>query len=121
VVTNHHVIDDGRQISVIFADGSTYEAEVLGSDEASNLAVLQIEAPPEYHTPVELGDSSELHVGQIAVAIGSPFGQEFNMTRGIISALGRTVRSGGSAYTNLQIIQTDAPINAGSPLLDRKG
>ena len=124
VVTNHHVIDDGRQINVIFADGSTYEAEVLGSDEASDLAVLQIEAPAGYLTPVELGDSGELHVGQIAVAIGSPFGQEFSMTRGIISALGRTVRSGDSAYTNPQIIQTDAPINpgnSGGPLLDREG
>jgi 2-alkenal reductase len=124
VVTNHHVIDGGQRISVIFADGSTYEAEVLGSDEASDLAVLQIDAPPEYLTPVELGDSEELHVGQIAVAIGSPFGQEFGMTRGIISALGRTVRSGDSAYTNPQIIQTDAPINpgnSGGPLLDREG
>ena len=73
---------------------------------------------------MELGDSAELHVGQIAVAIGSPFGQEFSMTRGIISALGRTVRAGDSAYTNPQIIQTDAPINpgnSGGPLLDRKG
>ena len=107
--------------SVIFADGSAYEAEVLVSDKASDLAVLQIEAPPEYLTPVELGDSGELYMGQIAVAIGGPFGQEFSMTRGIISALGRTVRSGNSAYTNPQIIHTDAPINPGGPLLDRKG
>ncbi len=124
VVTNHHVIDDGRQITVIFSDGSTYEAKVLGSDPASDLAVLQIDAPPEYLDPVELGDSGELHVGQIAVAIGSPFGQEFSMTRGIISALGRTVRAGDSAYSNPQIIQTDAPINpgnSGGPLLDREG
>jgi S1-C subfamily serine protease len=124
VVTNHHVIDDGRLISVIFADGSTYEAEVLGSDPASDLAVLQIDAPAEKLNPVKLGDSNELHVGQIAVAIGSPFGQEFSMTRGIISALGRMVRSGDSAYSNPQIIQTDAPINpgnSGGPLLDRVG
>jgi 2-alkenal reductase len=124
VVTNHHVIDDGRLISVIFADGSTYEAEVLGSDPASDLAVLQIDAPAEKLNPVKLGDSNELHVGQIAVAIGSPFRQEFSMTRGIISALGRMVRSGDSAYSNPQIIQTDAPINpgnSGGPLLDRVG
>ena len=124
VVTNHHVIDDGQLISVIFADGSEYEAQVLGSDPASDLAVLQIDAPPEFLAPVELGDSGELHVGQIAVAIGSPFGQEFSMTRGIISALDRMIRAGDSAYSNPQIIQTDAPINpgnSGGPLLNREG
>ena len=124
VVTNHHVIDGANRVYVVFADGLEFEATVIGSDPASDLAVLVIESPPIGLEAVALGDSDELSVGQLAVAIGSPFGQEFTMTRGIISALGRVLRSGDSEYINPTIIQTDAPINpgnSGGPLLNRTG
>ena len=124
VVTNHHVIEDADRVTVVFADGSEFEAVVLGSDPDADLAVLSIDAPAERLRPVALGDSSQLNVGQLAIAIGSPFGQEFTMTRGIISALGRTVASANGNFSNPQAIQTDAPINpgnSGGPLLDRRG
>ena len=124
VVTNHHVIEGADRVTVVFADGSEFEAVVLGSDPDADLAVLSIDAPAERLRPVALGDSSQLNVGQLAIAIGSPFGQEFTMTRGIISALGRTVASANGNFSNPQAIQTDAPINpgnSGGPLLDRRG
>ena len=124
VVTNHHVVEGAVRVFVVFADGSEYQATVLGSDPGSDLAVLQIDSPPGDLTAVTLGDSDAIGVGQLAVAIGSPFGQEFTMTSGIISALGRTIQSNGGNYVNPEIIQTDAPINpgnSGGPLLDREG
>ena len=124
VVTNHHVIDGAGSVYVVFADGSEFEAKVMGSDPSSDLAVLQIVSPPAGLEEVTLGDSDDLSVGQIAVAIGSPFGQEFSMTRGIISALGRVLQAGDSLFRNPEIIQTDAPINpgnSGGPLLSRTG
>ena len=124
VVTNHHVIDGTDRVTLIFADGSEYEATVLGSDPDSDLAVLKADLPPEQLHPVTLGDSGALRVGQLAVAIGAPFGQEFTMTRGIVSALGRNIQSGPRPFTNPEVIQTDAPINpgnSGGPVLDRQG
>ena len=124
IVTNHHVIEGADRVMVVFADGTEYKAAVLGSDPAADLAVLQIASPPENLRPVELGDSNELAVGQLAVAIGSPFSQEFSMTRGIVSALGRLLQAGDSNFSNPEVIQTDAPINpgnSGGPLLDRLG
>ena len=124
VVTNHHVIEGATRVHVVFADGSELKATVLGSDPTSDLAVLLIDSPPENLKAVPIGDSSDLSVGQLSVAIGSPFGQEFTMTRGIISALGRRLQAGDSIYINPQIIQTDAPINpgnSGGPLLNRNG
>ena len=124
VVTNHHVVEGADSVNVVFADGSEFEADVLGSDPDADLAVLKIDAPKDSLQAVVLGDSGELKVGQMAVAIGSPFGQEFSMTKGIISALGRSVPSASGNFSNPQIIQTDAPINpgnSGGPLLDWKG
>ena len=124
VVTNYHVIDGADQITVVFADGSEFEAEILGGDPDSDLAMLSIDAPGERLQAVSLGDSSRLNVGQLAIAIGSPFGQEFTMTRGIVSALGRVVSSSNGNFSNPLAIQTDAPINpgnSGGPLLDRLG
>ena len=124
VVTNHHVVDGAERVTVIFADGSQFTASVLGGDPGSDLAVLLIDSPPDDLTAVTLGDSDALGVGQLAVAIGSPFGQEFTMTTGIVSALGRTIQSNGGNFSNPEIIQTDAPINpgnSGGPLLDRAG
>ena len=108
VVTNHHVIEGATRVHVVFADGSERKVTVLGSDPTSDLAVLLIDSPPENLKAVPNGDSSELSVGQLSVAIGSPFGQDFTMTRGIISALGRRLQAGDSIYINPQIIQTDA-------------
>ena len=124
IVTNHHVVDGADRIRVVFADGSAFPAEVVGSDPGSDLAVIKIEPPARGLRPAILGDSDRLKVGQLAVAIGSPFGQDFSMTRGIISALERSLRAGRSFFANPQIIQTDAPINpgnSGGPLLDRLG
>ena len=124
VVTNHHVIDGADKVTVIFSDGSEFEAKVLGSDPDSDLAVLKIDAAPGYLHPLALASSNTLRVGQLTLAIGSPFGQEFSMTRGIISALGRAIQTGAGNFTNPQIIQTDTSINpgnSGGSLLDRQG
>jgi 2-alkenal reductase len=124
IVTNHHVIEGASRVTVIFADDTELEATVLGSDPDSDLAVLQAEESDHPMTPVILGDSSAVRVGNIAVAIGNPFGLEFTITSGIISAVGRTINSGNSDFSIPQVIQTDAPINpgnSGGPLLDRQG
>ena len=122
IVTNHHVIDGAERVMVVFANGLELEAEVLGSDPDSDLAALKVEPPEEGLVPVEQGDSDQLRVGQLAFAVGSPFGQEFSMTGGIVSALGRVIPSGSSQFSNPDVIQTDTPINpgnSGGPLLDR--
>jgi S1-C subfamily serine protease len=124
IVTNHHVIEGADRVTVIFADRTELPAEILGSDPDSDLAVLQVELNDVSQRPVELGDSASVRVGQLAAAIGNPFGQEFTITSGIISAVGRTIRSGNSQFSIPQVIQTDAPINpgnSGGPLLDRHG
>ena len=124
IVTNHHVIEGADFVRVFFADGEEYEARVLGSDPDSDLAVLEVDSIGAPRQPVRLGDSEDLSVGELAVAIGSPFGEEFTMTLGIISALGRNKSSGFGPFTNPSIIQTDTPINpgnSGGPLLDRQG
>jgi 2-alkenal reductase len=124
IATNHHVIEGAGRVTVIFADDTELEATVLGSDPDSDLAVLQVEESDHPMPPVILGDSSAVRAGNIAVAIGNPFGQEFTITSGIISAVGRTINSGNSDFSIPQVIQTDAPINpgnSGGPLLDRQG
>ena len=109
---------------VKFDDKSEYRAHVVGSDPASDIAVLKISLDGKTLSPITQGDSETLMVGQLALALGNPFGQEFTMTRGIISAVGRVVRASNSEYSNPELIQTDAPINpgnSGGPLLDRYG
>jgi 2-alkenal reductase len=124
IVTNQHVIDGAEIVTVIFSDRTQVLAKVLGGDTDSDLAVLELLEPVDGLNPIDLGDSSEVLVGQLAIAIGAPFGQEFTMTSGIVSAVGRTIRSGFSQFTVPEVIQTDAPINpgnSGGPLLDRHG
>ena len=124
IVTNQHVVDDAETVTVIFADRTQVLAKVLGGDTDSDLAVLELEEPLDNLVPLDRGDSSEVLVGQLAIAIGAPFGQEFTMTSGIISAVGRSIRSGNSGFSVPEVIQTDAPINpgnSGGPLLDRHG
>jgi putative serine protease PepD len=123
IVTNAHVIDGGGSIRVKFPDGSTYKATVVGSDDSTDLAVLHVEAPASKLTPLELGDSSTISVGDGVVAIGNPFGLDNTVTTGIVSALNREI----SAPDNTPIegaIQTDAAINhgnSGGPLFNLAG
>ena len=124
IVTNHHVIANASSINVIFADYSEYEASLVGSDSDSDIAVLKLVSNNNPPNPIEHGNSDALKVGQMAIAIGAPFGQEFTVTSGIISALGRTIQSVRGTFSNPKIIQTDAPINpgnSGGPLLDKHG
>ena len=124
IVTNHHVIKDASTIEVTFANDTVLEAELVGSDPHSDIAVLQIDPNGTDLHPVSLGDSNALAVGQFAIAIGNPFGQVGTMTRGIISALGRTFRASDSQFSITEMIQTDASINpgnSGGPLLDSQG
>jgi S1-C subfamily serine protease len=125
ILTNYHVVDGAQEISVSFSGSNdTLPAKVVGTDPRNDLAVLLVDAPAESLHPVELGASSNLQVGQWAIAIGNPFGQfEKTLTTGVISALNRTLEaSGGGTITG--IIQTDAAINkgnSGGPLLDSSG
>ncbi|MBM4464778.1 MAG: PDZ domain-containing protein [Chloroflexi bacterium] len=123
IVTNNHVVESARRILVTFADGITAEAELVGADADSDLAVIKVDAPASRLHPVQLGDSDALRVGQRAIAIGNPFGFEQTMTTGIVSGLGRVVRQ-QSGFSLPQLIQTDAAINpgnSGGPLLDSHG
>ena len=124
ILTNYHVIQGADTLSVVFSDGYEVEASLVGGDPDSDLAILKIDGSERLFTPLPKGDTADLRVGQLALAIGSPFGQDFTLTSGIVSALGRTIRSGNSPFTIPQVIQTDAPINpgnSGGPLLDRQG
>ena len=124
IVTNHHVIDDSDIVTVTLAEASeSFPATLVGSDPQNDVAVLKINAPKELLFPVEFGESRSLRVGQKIFAIGNPFGLERTMTLGIISSLGRTLRSrSGRLIKN--IIQVDAALNqgnSGGPLLDSTG
>ena len=129
IITNFHVIEGVTELEVDFPSGFKTRGEVIGIDTDSDLAVIEVEAPPEELFPLPLGDSSEIKVGQTVVAIGSPFRFNGTMTTGIISSLGRTLESiheapGGNFFTAGDIIQTDAAINpgnSGGPLLNVKG
>ncbi len=124
IVTNQHVVSNASRVTVIFANGTEAEARILGQDLDSDLAVIKVDLPASELTPVALGDSDAMRPGHLAVAIGNPFGQEFTLTSGIVSAVGRTIRSGNSPYSIPEAIQTDAAINpgnSGGPLLDRLG
>jgi 2-alkenal reductase len=119
IVTNNHVVEGADKIEVTFADGTIVPATLVGANRDSDLAVIKVDVPAEELHPVRMGDSTQVKVGEIAVAIGNPFGLENTMTVGFISALGRSlpVESNGSAgptYRIPDIIQTDAPINPGN-------
>ncbi len=131
IVTNYHVAGQATAIQVIFADGTSTDASLVGGDSDSDLAVVKVDpaALPADARPLPLGDSDALQVGQMVAAIGNPFGLQGTMTTGIVSALGRTLPSqemtiNGSSFNNPNIIQTDAAINPGSsggPLLNLAG
>ena len=129
IVTNNHVVADADKIEVTFSDGTVTNAELVGADPDSDLAVLKVEASKELLAPVVMADSDAVKVGQLAIAIGNPFGLDGTMTVGIVSALGRTLPtseglSTGPSYSIPDIIQTDAPINPGNSggvLVDDQG
>ena len=123
VVTNAHVVDGAASVAVTLANGKRYDATVVGVDQSTDLAVLDIDAPSSALHPVSLADSSTLAVGDTVVAIGSPFGLQNSVTAGIVSALGRSMEA-PNGYTINGSIQTDAAINhgnSGGPLLDLEG
>jgi 2-alkenal reductase len=123
IVTNFHVVDRATNIEIRFIDGTQAKAEIIGLDDDSDLAVLQVELDEAKLHPVEFGDSDALVVGQEVLALGSPFGQNWTLTRGIVSALNRTI-SGFADFSIGGVIQTDAAINpgnSGGPLLNMDG
>ena len=123
IVTNDHVVEGAEQVEVTFSDGTIREAEVIGQDPNSDLAVVKMDQLPAGIAPLPLGDLSELSVGQTVIAIGNPFGLDGTLTRGVISALGRTIPA-LTPFSIPQAIQTDAAINpgnSGGPLLDLHG
>lgn len=123
ILTNYHVVENARKLEVTLFDGSKWEAKLIGADPSNDLAVIKIKAPQEKLKPIPFGDSSNLKVGQKAIAIGNPFGLERTLTVGIVSSLGRTLRAVNGRLMR-GIIQTDAavnPGNSGGPLLDSSG
>ncbi len=123
IVTNYHVISDASRLEVTLADHSTWKAVLVGAAPDRDIAVLKISAPKNTLHPISLGDSDDLQVGQKVFAIGNPFGLDQTLTTGIVSALGREIKSVTGRIIS-DVIQTDAAINpgnSGGPLLDSAG
>ena len=117
IVTNNHVVSGADKIQVTFSDGTTVPATLVGADPDSDLAVIKVDVSADKLHPVQMADSKSIQVGQLAIAIGNPFGLEGSMSTGIISALGRSLpadETSAQSYTIPDIIQTDAPINPGN-------
>ena len=123
ILTNHHVVANAQKLEVTLADGSKWPAKLVGSDPDNDLAVIKIDAPREKLKVIPMGDSKNLRIGQKVLAIGNPFGFERTLTTGVISSLGRTIRSEVGTLIE-DVIQTDAAINpgnSGGPLLNSAG
>ena len=121
LITNSHVVNQAKEIQVAFSNGDSFRAEKVGDDPATDLALLHISG--EKLKAVQLADSAQLQVGQLAIAIGNPYGFEYSVTAGVVSALGRTLRSQSGRLID-NIIQTDAalnPGNSGGPLVNSRG
>ncbi|MGE5374323.1 MAG: S1C family serine protease, partial [Bacteroidota bacterium] len=127
IVTNNHVVSGADKIEVTFKDGTIVPAKLVGADPDSDLAVIQVDVPASQLHPVAMADSTAIKVGELAVAIGNPFGLEGSMTTGIISAVGRSLpadETSSQSYSIPDVIQTDASINPGNSggvLVDAQG
>ena len=123
IVTNYHVVQGAKKINVSFSNGASTKATVVGVDPSSDLAVLKVDASSRALTPLQLGNSDDMRVGDPVVAIGNPFGLDRTVTAGIVSAIQRAITA-PNGYTIDHVIQTDAAINhgnSGGPLLNRRG
>ena len=123
VVTNYHVVEGAKSVDVSFSDNESKKAKVVGVDPSTDIAVLQVDAHARALTPLPLGNSDTVHVGDSVVAIGNPFGYDRTVTTGIVSALQRVIQAPNS-YSIDHVIQTDAALNkgnSGGPLLDARG
>jgi putative serine protease PepD len=123
ILTNSHVVENADYIQVTLADKSQFKAEVTGIDEINDIAVLKIDGESANLRPIPMGTSRDLHVGQMVYAIGNPFGLTHTMTSGIISSLGRSIKSNAGFIID-DVIQSDAAINpgnSGGPLIDSSG
>ncbi|MEM6723708.1 MAG: trypsin-like peptidase domain-containing protein [Bacteroidota bacterium] len=121
IVTNSHVVNKASKITVALQDGRSFRAKLIGEDPPTDIAVIQIEA--DGLNTIRFGNSDQLQVGQIAIAIGNPYGFQYSLTAGVISALGRTLRSQSGRLID-DVIQTDAalnPGNSGGPLVNSFG
>ncbi len=123
IVTNYHVVRDAAEVTVSFSNRDTVKAEVVGSDASTDLAVLRVETAGSALTPLPIGNSDAVRVGDPVVAIGNPFGLDRTVTSGIVSALQRLIQA-PNRFTIDHVIQTDAPINpgnSGGPLINARG
>ena len=124
IITNAHVIENSSKVTVTFLDGNQYNAEIIGTDNFTDIAVIKVNEKPRLLNPLDIGDSSVLLVGEQVAAIGNPFGLSGSMTSGIVSQLGRLLFSPDNGFSIPDVIQTDAAINpgnSGGPLLNMKG
>jgi S1-C subfamily serine protease len=123
IVTNYHVVEGSKSVDVSFSNNESRKAKIVGVDPSTDIAVLQVDAHARALTPLPLGNSDAVHVGDSVVAIGNPFGYDRTVTTGIVSALQRVIQAPNS-YSIDHVIQTDAALNkgnSGGPLLDASG
>jgi S1-C subfamily serine protease len=124
ILTNYHVIEGATAVKVTLFNGETFDAGLVGQDPVNDVAILRVTAAPELLIPIELGDSSQLRVGQRVLAIGNPFGLERTLTVGTLSSLNRRLPSRATGREIKSVIQIDAALNqgnSGGPLLNSKG
>jgi S1-C subfamily serine protease len=124
IVTNYHVVQGARTVRVSFSNNESMKARIVGSDPSTDVAVLQVDVHSRALTPLTLGNSDDVHVGDSVVAIGNPLGLDRTVTAGIVSALQRVIAAPDAQYSIDHVIQTDAALNhgnSGGPLLDADG